>query len=87
MSELAHISSLLITAKPETLDAVSRQIESLPCAEVAMRDPAGKLVVAMETETERAIIDALDIIQILPGVVNASLVFHQIDDGQDGLPE
>lgn len=78
-----HISSLLVTAKPELMAAVAEAIAREPAAEVAMTDPAGKIVVAMETDSEQAIVDALDRIQVLEGVVSAALVYHQMDEGAE----
>jgi nitrate reductase NapAB chaperone NapD len=42
--------------------------------------------VTLETENERQIVETLDVIQVLAGVVNVSLVYHQIDDDLDPTP-
>ncbi len=81
-----HISSLLITAKPETIETVAKAVAQQSFAEVALTDPAGKIIVTLETENERQIVETLDVIQVLAGVVNVSLVYHQIDDDLDPTP-
>ncbi|MXU66661.1 chaperone NapD [Oceanomicrobium pacificus] len=83
MTKPVHISSLLITVRPDRLADVCAAIDAEEIAEVALQDPQGKIVVTLETDSEGQIMDALDRIQVLPGVANASLVFHQIDDAPD----
>lgn len=80
MSNLTHISSLVVTVKPSNVAQVSAEIATFKYAEVAMCDPHGKIVVALETKGEKPILDFLDMIQVMDGVVNASLVFHQVDE-------
>jgi nitrate reductase NapD len=81
-----HISSLLITAKPETLSTVAEMVARQPFAEVAATDPSGKIIVTLETKSEGQIVETLDVIQVLAGVVNVSLVYHQVDDSLNSPP-
>ncbi len=74
-----HLSSLLVHTRPETLDSVSAALEAEGC-EVHARVPEGKLVVTLEAEGRRTLNDALTRIQLLPGVLAATLVFHHVDD-------
>lgn len=74
-----HISSLVVRARPERLDAVVARIGRLSVAEVAMTDPTGKVIVTLETRDEDEIVAAMNAMQRLSGVVSVALVFHQTD--------
>ena len=74
-----HISSLVVRAHPDRLDAVAARIARLGVAEVAMTDPTGKIVVTLETRDEDEIVAAMNAMQRMTGVVSVALVFHQTD--------
>ena len=84
MPETSHISSLLLRARPERIDDVVRAIGALPAAEVHATDPAGRIIVTLETESEAVIVDAMNRIHTIDGVVSAALVYHEIDTEPDG---
>jgi periplasmic nitrate reductase NapD len=71
-----HICSLVVHAWPEQLDAVADAVAALPGAELHGRDPAGKLVVTLETETEDDILSRMNSIGDIKGVLSTSLVFQ-----------
>ena len=74
-----HLSSLVVHAKPEALDSVSARLEAEGC-EVHGRSEAGKLVVTLEAGSQGVLNDTLTRIQLLPGVLAATLVFHSVDE-------
>jgi nitrate reductase NapD len=74
-----HISSLVVHARPEMAGAVIEAINAMPGVEVQVQDGSGKLVVVLETTTELAIVEHLNTIQTLPGVLSTALVFHHIE--------
>ncbi|MAM63366.1 chaperone NapD [Maritimibacter sp. UBA3975] len=74
-----HLSSLLVHAKPENIESVAKRLEAEGC-EVHATTPEGKLVVTLEAEGRRTLNDALTRIQLLPGVLAATLVFHHVDE-------
>lgn len=76
--ETVHIASLLIHIRPELLDAVKTNLRHLDGLELHQESPQGKLVVVLETEHERHILDRIDQINNLPGVLNAALVYHEL---------
>lgn len=84
MSEVCHISSVLLTVRPDEIDRVSAAVGEFEAAEVALADQSGKIIVTMETANERHIADALNAMAVMPGVVSAALVYHEIDYGPDG---
>lgn len=78
--ETLHISSLLLRAAPEKLTPVSREIQKIPEAEVALSDPNGQIIVTLETASEAKIVSHLNTLSLIDGVVGAALVFHQTED-------
>ncbi|NRB19047.1 MAG: chaperone NapD [Rhodobacteraceae bacterium] len=79
MTEVIHISSLLLRADPQKLEQILADIAKIELAEVAMTDPSGKIIITLETGNQSQIIEAMTQLQLLDGVVNASLVYHQTD--------
>lgn len=79
MSAELHISSLAVQARPERLGLVCAAIPDLEGAEVHLASPGGKIVVTLETANERQVLDRIEAIRALPGVLNVALVFHRID--------
>ena len=75
-----HITSLIVHAKPSSLQSVLDQVRQLPSAEVHTGEPANKFIVLLETKDEQQILEAIDRIQGITGVLNASMVYHHIDD-------
>jgi nitrate reductase NapD len=74
-----HVSSLAIRVRPEQLAAVCAAIPGLEGAEVHLASPSGKIVVTLETGTERQVLDRIEAIRALPGVLTVALVYHRID--------
>jgi nitrate reductase NapD len=78
----AHIASLLVHAFPAELEGVAAAIEKLGGAEVHAKDPAGKILVTLESENEAEILSRISEIQDMDSVLNAVLVYHEVE-----LPE
>jgi len=78
MNNALHIASLLVHCRPELLAAVKQNLVLLPGAELHQESTAGKLVVVLEAEHERHILDTIDHIQQIPGVLNAALIYHEL---------
>ncbi|MFQ5973015.1 MAG: chaperone NapD, partial [Alphaproteobacteria bacterium] len=57
--------------------------ERLPGVEVHASDPAGKLIVTIESDEEAGIAERLDAIRALDAVYTASLVYHHVEDVED----
>lgn len=78
-----QIASLIIHTRPELLEAVKANLMRLPNLEVHQQSAQGKLVVVLEAEHEASILDNLNAIQNLPGVLNAVLIYHEIVDSPE----
>lgn len=79
MSSPLHIASVLVHAHSAFLKEVKAGILAKDGAEIAHADAAGRLIVTLETASEANIVSTLTDIQLLTGVVSASLVYHQTD--------
>jgi len=73
-----HISSLVVHVRAEDVPAVRGALARIPGAEVHA-EQGGKLVVTLETESEADVVDRLNEISLLGGVLSAALVFHQVE--------
>jgi len=76
-----EIASILVQARPESLESVEAAILALAGCEIYGRDPKGKLVVVVDAPNSGALGSTLNTIALLPDVYTASLVFHAIDGG------
>ncbi len=74
-----HISSLVIHCLPEKLTTIIDYTTTIENVDVAAHDILGKLVVVLETETERDILSIIDQIQTFEGVLTVTMVYHELD--------
>lgn len=87
-SETLHIASFLVHVMPDCRRAVSDWLSRQPDGEVSAEDPAGKLVVVVECEREARILELIEAVRERPGVLDASLVYHQwLDPATADEPE
>jgi len=75
-----NISGVLVHAYPEKAAAVTRRLESMEGFEVHASTDEGKIVVTIEKADDHSISDAMLELQDMPGVLNASMVYHQFED-------
>jgi len=78
MDKPLHIASLVVLARPELFEAVKSNLRLLKGLELHQESPAGKLVVVLEAEDESQILDCIQQIGNLPGVLNAALIYHEV---------
>lgn len=78
MSRLC-ISSLVVQADPSDRQNVKTAIEALADTEVMGENEQGKLVVVLDTDSNRTAADRIGEIQHLDGVLSATLIY-QYDD-------
>ncbi|MGM0784400.1 MAG: chaperone NapD [Pseudomonadota bacterium] len=75
-----HIASFLVHVRPAQCASVAAWLADQPGCEVRAQDPAGKLVVVMESEGEQPILERIDDARRQPGVLDAALIYHQLLD-------
>lgn len=79
MAEL-HITSALAFVRPGTTTRLAAEIRKLELAEVPRIDPRGRLVLLLERDSTGAILDSLDAIRALPGVLAVHLVYQHAEE-------
>ena len=79
MPDEFHVSSLVVHCRKESAAEVATALRAIDGMEVHGGVPEGKLVVTLETATEGEIVERLNQVQLLKGVLAATLVFHQFE--------
>lgn len=74
-----HFVSLVVHCRPECLAEARRAIAALPDTEVPASDERAKLVALLELRDESALLERIAAIEAAPGVLSASLAFHQVE--------
>jgi periplasmic nitrate reductase NapD len=77
--EELHIASLVAHAAPSRLVDVRDALNGLTGVCVHASSPGGKIVVTLEHASAEAMTDAVAVIQRLPGVLSAALVYQCAD--------
>ena len=75
-----HITSLIVQTVPERVHQVASVLRDVPEADVHRAEESGKIIVLLETRGLGDVTDRVDGIRRMPGVINVTLVFHQIED-------
>ena len=83
MPEEIHISSLVVHSRPWQATAVAARLREMTGVEVRGGVESGKLVVTLETASESEVVERLNAIQVLEGVLAATLVFHHFEPLQE----
>ena len=76
-----HIASCVAYVKPEAIEGVTRAIHATGLAEVPRHDSAsGKLVLLIERATSGQVMDVIDAIRALEGVLAVHLAYQHSED-------
>lgn len=75
-----HITSALAFVRPGTTTHLAAEIRKQGLAEVPRIDPRGRLVLLLERDSTGAILDSLDAIRALPGVLAVHLVYQHAEE-------
>jgi len=86
VSTMLHIASLVLQHRPEAAAGIDAALVQLPGIELALRE-GGRSVLLCETENEGALMDRIDALRALPGVLGVSLVHHHAEDKDTLLQE
>ena len=87
MNQEYHITSLVVHAAPTALQRVEADINALLGCDIHAITPEGKLVVTLEGNSQKAILDNVEAINTLSGVLSASLIYHQVEPLEQELLE
>ena len=77
-----HISSLIVHIRPEKWQEIETSINLLEGAELITMSPIGKAVVVLEAPNQRVIMEVIDNINALDGVLSTGLVYHEFEKSE-----
>lgn len=78
-----HISSVIVGALPAQVHGVQQALKALAGVEVHAVADDGRMIVSIETAGDDATLSHFETIRQLPGVLSASLVYHQYETDPD----
>ena len=78
-----NISSVILGVSPIDTAAVSGQLLALAGVEVHAVAEDGRMIVTIEAASDGATVDIFEAIRLMPGVLSASLVYHQYESDPD----
>jgi periplasmic nitrate reductase NapD len=83
MSNELHVTSLIVQVKPEMMTEVRQTILENKRAELSVNNEV-KLVVVLEGENQKSLLDDIAVINAMPGVLSATMVYHQCEVLEEG---
>ena len=78
-----NVSSLIVNARDGHAADVQALLAQQPGVEIHAASPEGKLIVTIETESDRETVAAYERISQTAGVLSAAMVYHQIESEPD----
>ena len=78
-----NISSVILGVQPAEAERVRGELQALAGVEVHAVAEDGRMIVSIESASEGATVDTFEAIRQLPGVLSASLVYHQYESDPD----
>ncbi|MDR2837688.1 MAG: chaperone NapD [Azonexus sp.] len=78
-----HISSVIVGSLPAQSADVRRALTRLPGVEIHAASEDGRMIVSIESADDAATLSCFETIRQLPGVLAASLVYHQYETDPD----
>jgi periplasmic nitrate reductase NapD len=79
-----NIAGVIVYAQPGRAESVKRQLTSLQGVEVHGAGVDGRLVVTVEEETDRGIVETLTGLYDVDGVLSTAMVYHYFEDEAQG---
>ena len=77
--EELHVSSLIVHVKSEQILDLTNSIKTMSRAELVTVTEHGKAIVIIEAANQRQIMECIDQINDIDGVVHTSLVYHEFE--------
>lgn len=78
-----NISSVVVHARDGHLANVQNLLKHQSGIEVHAASPEGKLIITIETESDRETIAAYERLEQTEGVLSAAMVYHQVESEPD----
>ncbi|MBL5860258.1 chaperone NapD [Serratia fonticola] len=87
MSSEWHVSGLMVQARPDKFPELISALLAIPDTEIPAQDQQqGKLVVVMQAARSDALLEKIESVRNLEGVLAVSLVYHQQDEQGEVMP-
>ena len=74
-----NISGIVVHAHPDKVDKVRTQLEDIPGVEIHAVGADGKMVVTIEKNDDREVVDVFETIAKLSGVLSTGMVYHHFE--------
>jgi len=82
MNNETHISSLIVYARPGSDAVVADALGRFAGVEIHAAGAAGKIIITLECPAAAVVMDTVEQINRIPGVVNAVLVYHHCESSE-----
>ncbi|HEY4529707.1 MAG TPA: chaperone NapD [Luteimonas sp.] len=73
-----HVASLVVRHQPDATQALARAIEAVPGLDLALQQDTC-MVLVQESDGTRGLMESIDLLQALPGVITVNLVYHHVE--------
>ena len=83
MSAELHIASCVAYARPEAVEAIAAAIRATGIAEVPAQDGRGRLVILIEGRNTRDVLDVIDAVRAMDGVLAVHLAYQHAESESD----
>ena len=74
-----NISGVLIHSKIDKSDTVTSQLKTINGVEIHAEKDDGRIIVTVEKESEHDLIETINTLQEIDGVISISMVYHHFD--------
>lgn len=78
-----NISSAIVYAKSEHDQALRMLLSQVPGVEVHASTDDGKMIITIETESDRSAVDIYEAIERMDGVLSVAMIFQQTESHPD----
>ncbi|QNK01974.1 chaperone NapD [Dyella telluris] len=78
MRDEHHISSLVVLHRPDAIEALKSFVDDHAALDIAAQGDS-RCVMVCETDSQRAVMNLIDALEALPGVINVSLIYHHVE--------
>jgi len=78
-----HISSVIIHAHPDHMEATRSQLLAMEGVEIHAIETSGKLIVTLDTQDEKGTTDTFEQLSRVDGVMSATMVYHHFEPETD----
>jgi len=75
-----NISGVIVKAYPEKLFSIERMLTTMEGVEVHGNDEEGRMLLTVSQKTANSLVNTLDEIQHVPGVVATAMIYNECED-------